>query len=330
MKIIIVTPAPPGSRAGNRNTAARWARILRGLGCRVRVMTEWDGEDCDLLVALHARKSHAALRDFRARHPSRPALLALTGTDIYRDIRQDPNAAASLDIATGLIVLQEAALAELTPPQRSKAHVIHQSVVTTLTPAPPARVFRVCVLGHLREEKDPFCAAQALRLLADPKIELAHAGKSLSAEMAREAKRRMRDDHRYRWMGELPHWAALRLLARSHVMVISSRLEGGAHVVSEAIAIGVPVIASDIPGNRGLLGAHYPAYYPTGDHARLAELLRRTIDDRRFRARLATAVKQRRRLIDPQRELRAWEKLLREVGIGPGNSVFLRNQHRKT
>jgi len=316
-KVVIVSPAPPGSRAGNRNTATRWARILRGLGCRVCVVTQWNGRNCDLLVALHARKSHDALRDFRACHPDRPALLALTGTDLYRDIRQDADAAASLDLATALIVLQEEALEELTPRQRGKAHVIHQSVTTSLVPSPPARTFRICVLGHLREEKDPFCAARALRSLPGGQVEVMQAGKSLAREMTREAKRRMRNDARYRWIGELPHWASLRLLSRSHVMVISSRLEGGAHVVSEAIAIGVPVIATDIPGNRGLLGKDYPAYFPVGDHARLAELLRQAIDDRRYLSRLAAAVRRRRHLVDPVRESRAWRKLLQESGFSP-------------
>lgn len=316
-KVVIVTPAPPGSRAGNRNTAMRWARILRDLGCRVAVATQWDGQDCDLLVALHARKSHDALRDFRERHPDRPALLALTGTDIYRDIRQDADAASSLDLATGLIVLQEEALQELTPQQRRKACVIHQSVTTSLVPAPPLRKFRICVLGHLREEKDPFCPARALQSLPGGQVEVVQAGKSLAREMSQEAKRRMRDDTRYRWVAELPHWASLRLLSRSHVMVISSRLEGGAHVVSEAIAIGVPVIASDIPGNRGLLGRDYPGYYPVGDHVRLAELLRQAIDDRRFLPRLAAAVRRRRHLVDPGSERHAWRKLLRESGFRP-------------
>lgn len=325
--IVIVTPAPPGSRAGNRNTAARWARILRELGCRVSVVTHWGGQTCDLLVALHARKSHAALRDFRARHPDRPALLALTGTDLYRDIREVAKAAASLDMATGLIVLQEEALDELTPQQRRKARVIHQSVATSLVPAPPKRKFRICVLGHLREEKDPFCAATALRSIHAENVELLHAGKPLTKAMADEAGRRMLDDRRYRWIGEQPHWAALRLLSRSHVMVISSRMEGGAHVVSEAIAIGVPVIASDIPGNRGLLGADYPAYYPAGDHDRLAALLRLAMDDRRFLSRLAAAIGRRRHLVDPQRERHAWQILLedlgfraRRAGLSPGQS----------
>lgn len=314
-KVIIVTPALPGSRAGNRNTAMRWARILRGLGCRVSVQTQWHDEPCEVLVALHARKSHKALSAFRNSHPDYPAILALTGTDIYRDIHQDDESAASLDMATRLIVLQAAALEELTPAQRDKACVIHQSVTTSLVPSPPVRKFRICVLGHLREEKDPFLLALALRKLPCSGIEVVQAGKSLSPALARVAERHMREDPRYHWVGELPHWAAMRLLSRSHVMVISSRMEGGAHVVSEAIAIGVPVIASDIPGNRGLLGNEYPAYFQIGDCVRLAELIQRAIDDGRFLRSLVEATVRRRSLVDVKRERRSWQRLLRELDI---------------
>lgn len=323
-RVLIVTPAPPGSHAGNRNTAVRWSRILRELGCRVAIETDWDGRPCDLLVALHARKSHRALADYCRRHPDRPAILALTGTDLYRDIRVDADAAASLDLAGRLIVLQAQALDELTPAQRHKARVIHQSVAMDLAPSPPARRFRICQLGHLREEKDPFRIVEALRLLPGAALEVVHAGAALSGSMAREAKRRMRAEPRYRWVGELPHWQSMRLLARSHAMVIASRMEGGAHVVSEAIALGVPVIASDIPGNRGLLGADYPAYYPLENAEALAKLMLRARDDPRFLRRLATAVKRRRTLVDPRREARVWKRLLADLGYkfppGPGKS----------
>ena len=78
---------------------------------------------------------------------------------------------------------------------------------------------------------------------------------------------------RYRWRGEVPGWQVRREFARSHVMVISSVMEGGANVVSEAIVAGVPVIASKIDGNVGLLGADYRGYYPAQDTAALAALL---------------------------------------------------------
>lgn len=317
-KILLVTPAPPGSRAGNRNTATRWAGILRELGCRVAVATDWDGRPADLMVALHARKSHGALAAFRRRHPEKPAVLALTGTDLYRDIRVDASAAQSLELATRLVVLQEAALAELTASQRARARVIHQSVATRLLARASRRGLRVCVLGHLREEKDPFRAVRALRRLGEAaQVELVHAGQPLSAAMEREARRWMRAEPRYRWVGELPRWRAMQLLARSHAMIISSVLEGGAHVVSEAIALGVPVIASDIPGNRGLLGTDYPGYFPVGDEAALAALLQRAIQEPRYLSRLAAAVKRRRPLVAPTRERETWRRLLAELGIRP-------------
>jgi glycosyltransferase involved in cell wall biosynthesis len=95
--------------------------------------------------------------------------------------------------------------------------------------------------------------------------------------------------------------------------VVSSRLEGGANVVSEAIVLGVPVLASRIPGNVGLLGRGYAGYYPTGDERALARLMHRTETDAIFFRGLQTLVKQRQRLFRPTLELRAWERLLQEV-----------------
>lgn len=320
-RIVIVTPAAPGSRSGNRNTATRWARILRTLGYRVAIRTAWAGEPCDCLVALHAKKSHDALKAFVERFPRKPAILALTGTDLYRDIRVDGAAAESLQRAARLIVLQECAMAELDPALHARTRLIYQSEIARAPWQPPRKVFRLCVLGHLRAEKDPFRAALALRRLPPQAgVEVVQAGRPLSDGMRAEALELMAADRRYRWLGELPHWRALRLLVRSHAMIISSRMEGGAHVVSEAIAAGVPVIASDIPGNRGLLGAGYPAYYPVSDEAALAGLMARAMNDDGYLKRLASAVASRRPLIDPTREQDAWRQLLAELFLTPGPS----------
>ena len=128
MKIGIVTPAPPGSRHGNRITALRWARILRRLGNRVSILQTYDGKPYDLLVALHARKSHASIVNFRRHNPSAPIIVALTGTDLYRDIRTNHRAQESLDMATRIVVLQPKAIEELRSSWRKKARVIYQSV----------------------------------------------------------------------------------------------------------------------------------------------------------------------------------------------------------
>src|SRR5437867_799823 len=128
MKIGIVTPAPPGSHYGNRITAIRWAKILRKLGHRVSIAQQYNGEPHQLLIALHARRGHPSIIRFRREHPAMPIIVALTGTDLYRDIHISPQAQKSLKVADRIVVLQPRALRELAPKQRAKARVIHQSV----------------------------------------------------------------------------------------------------------------------------------------------------------------------------------------------------------
>ncbi|MBI2296579.1 MAG: TIGR04348 family glycosyltransferase [Betaproteobacteria bacterium] len=314
MKIVIVTPAAARSRHGNRNTAARWAAVLRGLGQRVRVQVTWDGAPADVMIALHARRSHDSIRRFAASYPGRPLLLALTGTDLYRDIRFDPGARESMRLATRMVVLQENGLAELTPALRRKTRVIYQST-RPITPHPPLkRCFESVVSGHLREEKDPFRAAAALaHLPRQSRARVTHIGGAMSPEMAQEARTWTSRQPRYRWLGELPHWKALRVLARARLMVISSRMEGGANVVCEALAAGVPVIASRISGNVGMLGPRYAGYYPVEDERALARLMWRAESDPAFYRLLRSQCRARRALIAPRRERDGLKRLLAEV-----------------
>lgn len=313
MKISLITPSMGRSRSGNRNTAHRWASFLRQSGHDVAIMTEWDGASADLMLALHARRSHISIRRFAETHPHKPLLLALTGTDLYRDIRDDASAQLSLQLATRMIVLQEQGLLELSPEMRAKTRVIHQSA-SPIRPLPrPRRYFQACVIGHLREEKDPFRCAYALRHMPDDsKIRLIQAGRALATELADEACSLMLADQRYRWLNEMPRWQAMRKLARSHVMVISSRMEGGANVICEALAAGVAVIASDIPGNLGMLGAEYAGYFRCGDERALAELLWRAESDAAYLSLLESQCAARSLLFTPERERFGLDSLLAE------------------
>lgn len=297
MKIALITPAARGSRNGNRGTALRWAGMLRELGHQVTVQVDWDGRPADAMLALHARRSHASIRNFVVCCPDKPLLLALTGTDLYRDIRSDPEAQASLPLATRLIVLQEMGLNELPPALRRKSYVVYQSAQRVSHVPALKSCFEVIVSGHLREEKDPFRTAAALaHLPADSRIRVTHIGGAMSPAMAAEARRWMKCDARYRWLGEVAHGKALRLLARSRLMVISSRMEGGANVVSEALANRVPVLASDISGNIGMLGKHYAGYYPLEDERALAKLLSRCEIETAFYRKLAEQCRARQPL----------------------------------
>src|SRR5262245_4304092 len=113
MKIFMVCPAPPGSRKGNRVTAERWSALLTRERHRVPGASGGGGQACDLLLALHARKSHASVRRYREAHPDGPLIVTLTGTDLYRDLPRSYEARQSVHWADRLIVLHAAAAADL-------------------------------------------------------------------------------------------------------------------------------------------------------------------------------------------------------------------------
>ncbi len=315
MRIQLVTPAPRHSHTGNRVTAVRWARILRQLGHRVDVRQEWDGGRSDLLLALHARRSYPSIERFQKLHPELPLVVALTGTDLYGDLESSAEARQSLEWADRLIVLQRAALDELEPHLRAKTRVIYQSVVAADVGVEKSRrTFDVCVVGHLRPVKDPFRAARAARLLpAASRVRVVHAGGAMSAEMRREAEAEMAANRRYRWLGDRTRGQVRRLMARSRVMVLSSVMEGGANVVSEALVAGLPVVSSRIAGSIGMLGEDYPGYFEVGATEELADLLERCERDGDFLAELEARCRALAGRFEPAAEAAAWESLLAEL-----------------
>lgn len=311
-----MTPAPLRSRKGNRITAVRWARLLRELGHRVSVHQEYKGQSFDALIALHARRSGESIVRFRSSYLSRPVIVALTGTDLYGDIQTSGAAQRSLRIADRLVLLQPLGVCALPRRFRAKARVIFQSVTVPrgILVGPSAR-FDVCVLGHLRSVKDPFRTALAARRLPmSSRIAVHHFGAALSDEIARRAEREMRVNPRYHWHGEVPRHIALRRLGRSRLLVLTSKMEGGANVISEAIALGVPVVSSRIAGSVGLLGHDYAGYFSVGDTQTLSDLLQRAEMDARWYRLLRRQCRRLRPLVSPARERWSWKKLLGELG----------------
>lgn len=338
MARILVTSPESRANTGNGVTAARWAGHLRALGHSVEIIAgrpERDsrGRSPDLLVALHALRSAPAIDDFRRRHPERPTILALTGTDVYGDLGLRPAVLRSLESADRIVVLQPLAITELPKRHRAKARVIYQSVKV---PAPLASVpgpssrsttgstkletkFTVAVLAHLRAVKDPLRAAHAARSLPpDSRIQVIHAGAVREPRFEDQARREMERNGRYRWVGDLPRARALRLLARAQMLVLSSRLEGGANVLSEAATLGIPVLASRIAGSVGLLGTDYPGYFPVGDSAALAELMVRAESEPKFLRALRRGLRPLAAKTRPKQERASWRALLDELDVAAG------------
>lgn len=318
MRIGIITPAPPGSTYGNRITALRWARILKVLGHRVTISRHYEGEPYELLIALHARRSYSSIRRFHREHPKSPLIVALTGTDLYRDLSQNQSATKSLEIATRIVVLQPKALEELKPKWREKTRVIYQSVEPVLKTSPPHinGNFDVCVVGHLRAVKDPFRAAMASRLLPpSSRVRVLQIGQAMTPAMDKRARAEVARNDRYRWLGEQSRSRTLGILAQSQLCVISSQLEGGANVMSEAVTASVPVLASRVAGNVGILGHDYPGLFSAGDSQELAQLLWRAEHDAKFLGQLKDRIKKLTPLFSPAHEEKAWSELINELHV---------------
>ncbi|HEY7715266.1 MAG TPA: selenoneine biosynthesis selenosugar synthase SenB [Candidatus Binatia bacterium] len=312
MYIQLVTPAPLRINNGNRITALRWAAIFKKLGHRVRVSQSYDDRGCDVLIALHARRSADSIRRFHELHPDRPLIVALTGTDLYRDIRHDRKAKQSLELATRLVVLQSKALYELAGHLRRKTQVIYQSAERPRKSSRrPNGDFRVCVVAHLRQEKDPLRAAFAVRRLpAASRIQVTHIGLALDSNLGTRARAESTRNPRYRWIGQLSHARTRQAIAHSDLVCISSRMEGSSNVLSEALAAGIPVVAAKIAGLIGTLGNHYAGYFRVGDTENLRALLLKAEADEKFYHRLQRYCSGLANLVSPERELKAWHAAL--------------------
>ena len=291
----------------------RWARFLRQLGHKTQVATSYEHQSCDMMVALHARRSAKSIRRFRNSGSDRPLVVVLTGTDLYADIRHSRAAAESLELASRLVLLQPAGLEELSEHLHSKCRVIFQSARPVARQAPLKNQLEVVVSGHLRAVKDPFRAARAVRdVPPDSRLRVHHLGRALSDAMARMATREMQINDRYRWLGEVPHWQSRRMIARGSVLVLSSKMEGGASVVAEAVVNRTPVIASRISGTRGMLGDAYPGFFPLGDTLALRDLLLRFESDRDFAAELRRWCNRCAKQFSVHRERQNLRQLVRE------------------
>ena len=292
-------------------------RLLRGR-CNVILQSDWRpgrhaaGADC--LIALHARRSHAAIREWRERFSRRPLIVVLTGTDLYRDLPDNEEARESVRHADRLIVLQEDALRFIDKAQRAKARVVYQSA-RTLVPAVKARSRLNCILvGHLRPEKDPLTAIEAWsRLPAEEPVFLLHVGGALDRELGKFARAIARQEPRYHWVGAMPHAWTRQAIKRAHLLILPSKMEGGANVVVEAVCAGTPVLGSHMSGNIGMLGADYAGYFPVGDVAALAALLLQCRNDPSFYNRLASQCRSRSALFLPERERSALLGVIREL-----------------
>ena len=315
LRVVIVSPALADANNGNWQTARRWQGLLRPHAARI--VKDWPdalaGQD-DLMLALHARRSAPALAAWHAQRGARGLGLVLTGTDLYRDLAQNASAQRSLQLAAQLAVLNPLGLQALPRQHQGKARVILPSTSSLQTLPKTGRHLRAVMVGHLRDEKDPLTLMAAARLLdAGSGVFIDHIGGALDASLGQAARTTQAQCPHYRWLGPRTHADTRRRIQRAHVLVHTSRIEGGAHVLMEALCSGTPVLASRIDGNLGLLGQDYAGCFDVGDAQALAGLLRACRADPALLARLQAQCAVRAPLFDPAAEGAALHRWVQDL-----------------
>lgn len=329
MRILILTPVPPGSTRGNSVTAVRWREIFQELGHTALIRQHGnlpDDRNFDWVVCLHALHSYESVHQLKSDTSSTARLMVcMTGTDLHRDY--DPEGAASTDrmarennrkivevwnSVEKIVLLEPEGRNRIPGRFHNKCQVIFQSALPVADPLePPSEEFRVGVIGHLRQIKDPFRTAVAARLLPqDSRVMVWHVGEALSDEIREMAHKETATNPRYRWIGGVSHEDALRQLTACHLLVLSSINEGAPSVVSEAIVNRIPILTTRIDATVGLLGEGYPGFFEVGDTKKLARLLARAETDTRFLNQLQAWCQQRVPQFDPQAEMDTWRSLL--------------------
>jgi len=320
LRVVIVSPALADANNGNWQTARRWQHLLRPHFARI--VRQWPDAEAltspdDVMLALHARRSADSVQAWHATHGQRGLGVALTGTDLYRDIGHDPLAQQSLTLARSLVVLQELGVKALPPAHHAKARVIYQSTSTRQTLPKTTRHLRVVMVGHLREEKDPLTLMAAAGWLPpDAGVLIDHIGAALDPALGQAAQDTQAQCPHYRWLGAVPHAQTLQRIQRAHLLVHCSRMEGGAHVLMEAICSGTPVLASRIDGNVGLLGENYAGLFELGNAKALADLLlacRSPQTGRSLVAHLQHQCALRAPLFEPQAERAALHRWVQDL-----------------
>ena len=327
--VVLVSPAVAESNNGNWQTAHRWAHFLSN-HCDIALLPHWPSplqqRTPHAMLALHARRSAPSILSWAKAWPDKPLIVVLTGTDLYRDIHYDSEAQQSLALATHLVVLQDAGLAALPDAWRGKAQVIYQSAPALKPTIKASRRFGVLMVGHLRDEKDPLTFMRAADHDFAAGVHFEQIGMALEPHFAEAARATEQRSARYRWLDALPRAQTRQRIKRAHILVNCSLMEGGAHVILEAVQSGTPVLASRISGNIGMLGESYAGYFSVGDDAQLAALVRRCTAEPDFMALLQTQCDARARLFSPQQEKRLVINLVVSALAGPASLRDLPSQ----
>ena len=317
--ILIHSPFSRQSSQGNSVTADRLEKILSESGFSVVMGTGTDQVSAArCLIALNARRSAQVVASFQSQYPGQPVIVILTGTDINHPEMQDSDSPTrkTMEVADALVALHEAELESVPMSLRGKTHVIYPSVrlpVGLHHQASHSSPLRVVMAGNIRPEKNTLLAAEACSILGETvDVKIDSYGEA-TGDTAEEMRRASRQIGNFCWHGRLPHADLLKKMQYAHLLLNTSTQEGGANAICEAVCLGLPVLASRIKGNIGMLGETYSGFFPSEDAQALASLLSRCATDAEYYDSLKKQIIARAPLFSYENEFKAWVALVNSM-----------------
>ncbi len=315
--VLIHSPFPQETGQGNSVTAERMQLIMRsaGIGAHIETVT-YQGGDAKCLVALNAWRSAGVVAEFDRRHNDRQIVVLVTGSDINHPEMGDENSdtRVTMERADALVTLHDADLKALPENLQHKSICIYPSVSlpTGIKHREPLEDrMDVVMAGNIRAVKNPQLAVEVGALLPSDSPIFINSYGDASDQLATEMTHASAEVKHFNWCGKLDHATLIEKMVRAQLLLNTSTIEGGANAICEAVTMGLPVIASDIRGNVGMLGEDYLGLFPNGDAQAAVGLLQRCVTELSFYQELKKQVAQRAPLFDFATESSAWLDLIR-------------------
>ncbi len=350
MKILYLDPALPETTSGNSSTSTRITEHWRNLGHDVSSLSVRGKlpEDeahirklitgSDLLVALHATYCHSILKIWHDLQKPVPLILIVSGTDLFEPILESGEVSTEFSWASeesSRIVTLAAGLDAYYPEVRrqewgAKTRVIYQGAEPVKWNCQQYDPQQAVVIGHLRSVKDPLLPVRAVEILREKRIQeqaalkdvrltIQHFGKildlNLKAQMESAQVQLASGPVRWQWNGPVSETGIRQVMSSAPLLIMPSLHEGGANVVGKFLVSGLPIVASRVAGNTGILGEDWPALFDAGDPQALADLLLRWNLEPQFREQISRAAKNLADQHDLRREEQRWSDLFGELGI---------------
>lgn len=113
--------------------------------------------------------------------------------------------------------------------------------------------------------------------------------------------------------GNLDHDVLLRYIGAADAFVLNSKYEGFSHLLLEAMAVGAPVVATDVGGNSELIEDKQNGFLvPQGDKKALQGELRKVLSDAGLQQRLGKQGRNTAASFTPDRTVRETASVLKE------------------